>query len=53
MFVVATVRYNVENRLNRVEIRRYPKIVIAKVERSEDEAFGLLFRFISGENRQN
>jgi hypothetical protein len=50
--MVATVRYTVESRLNKVEIRRYPKIAIAKVEKPEDEAFNLLFRFISGENRQ-
>lgn len=50
--MVATVKYEIVRKLSKVEIRQYPKIVIAKVEGYEDEGFGLLFRFISGENKQ-
>jgi len=50
--MVATVKYEIIKKLNKVEIRRYPKIVIAKVDGYESEGFGLLFRFISGENKQ-
>ena len=38
--------------VNQVEIRRYPKIVIAKVEDPQADAFTLLYRFISGENQE-
>ena len=50
--MVETVKYEVIKKLNRVEIRRYPKIVIARVSNFEDDSFGLLYRFISGQNRQ-
>jgi hypothetical protein len=50
--MVATVKYEIVKKLSKVEIRRYPSIVIAKVDGYEDEGFGLLFRFISGENKQ-
>jgi len=39
-------------RIGKVEIRRYPRIIIAKADNSVSDSFGLLFRFISGENRQ-
>jgi hypothetical protein len=50
--MVATVKYEIVKKLGKAEIRQYPKIVIARVEGYEDEGFGLLFRFISGENKQ-
>lgn len=50
--MVQSVRYEVVGKLRKVEIRRYPKIVIAKVPNSESDTFGLLFRFISGNNKQ-
>jgi hypothetical protein len=50
--MVQSVKYEVTSKLDKVEIRRYPKIVIAKVPNSESDNFGLLFRFISGNNRQ-
>jgi effector-binding domain-containing protein len=50
--MVATVKYEIVKKLIKVEIRQYPNIVIARVEGYEDEGFGLLFRFISGENKQ-
>ena len=49
--MVETVKYEVLRKLNQVEIRRYPKIVLAKVGNYENDSFGLLFRFISGDNK--
>ena len=49
--MVETVKYEILRKLNRVEIRRYPRIVLAKVANYETDSFGLLFRFISGENK--
>jgi hypothetical protein len=48
--MVETVKYEILRKLDRVEIRRYPRIVIAKVGNYETDSFGLLFRFISGDN---
>ena len=48
--MVETAKYEVLRKLNQVEIRRYPKIVLAKVGNYENDSFGLLFRFISGAN---
>jgi hypothetical protein len=50
--MVPTVKYEVVTKLGEVEIRRYPKIVIAKASNNEPDNFGLLFRFISGNNAQ-
>jgi hypothetical protein len=50
--MVETVKYEILRKLNKVEIRRYPRIAIAKVGNYETDSFGLLFRFISGENKQ-
>ena len=50
--MVQSVKYEVVKKLDKVEIRRYPKIVIAKVSVYETDNFGLLFRFISGNNKQ-
>ena len=50
--MVASVKYEIVRKLSKVEIRQYPNIVIARVEGYQDEGFGLLFRFISGENKQ-
>ncbi len=49
--MVETVKYEILRELDRVEIRRYPRIVIAKVGNYETDSFGLLFRFISGDNK--
>lgn len=50
--MVETIKYEVTRKIGKVEIRRYPRIIIAKVDNSLSDSFGLLFRFISGENRQ-
>ena len=49
--MVETIKYEVIRELGNVEIRRYPKIVIAKVE-DPSNGFNLLYRFITGGNRQ-
>ena len=50
--MVETVKYEITRKLDRVEIRHYPKMVIAKVEGYGENGFNLLFRFISGDNKQ-
>jgi hypothetical protein len=50
--MVQSVKYDVERKLDHVEIRRYPRIIIAKVSNDEPDNFGVLFRFISGSNKQ-
>ncbi len=50
--MVETTKYEITRKIGKVEIRRYPRIIIAKVDNSVSDSFGLLFRFISGENRQ-
>ena len=50
--MVETIKYEVIKKISRVEIRRYPKIVTARVSNFKDDSFGLLFRFISGQNKQ-
>jgi hypothetical protein len=50
--MVQSIKYEVVKKINKVEIRKYPRIVIAKVLNSEADNFGLLFRFISGNNKQ-
>jgi hypothetical protein len=49
--MVETIKYEIIREIGKVEIRSYPKIIVAKVEDSSD-AFNLLYKFITGENRQ-
>jgi len=49
--LVETIKYEVIREIGNVEIRRYPKIVIAKVE-DPANGFNLLYRFITGGSRQ-
>lgn len=49
--MVETIKYEVIREIGNVELRRYPKIVIAKVE-DPANGFNLLYRFITGGNRQ-
>ena len=49
--MVETMKYEIIGEIGKIEIRKYPKIVIAKVE-DPANAFNLLYRFITGENRQ-
>ena len=46
------IGYDLLEKTGTVEIRRYPKTVLATVEGfSDDESFGLLFDYITGGNR--
>ncbi len=50
--MVKKAKYTVVRDLGRVEIRRYEPMVIAKVASYRGSGFGLLFRYITGENRE-
>jgi hypothetical protein len=50
--MVEQAKYEVLKRIGKTEIRRYPRLVIAKVDGYGDGGFNLLFRFIGGNNRQ-
>lgn len=50
--MVKTIEYKILRIIGKVEIRIYPRIIIAKVANIETDSFGLLFRFISGNNQQ-
>jgi hypothetical protein len=50
LFLVETLTYEVLRKVGSVEIRRYPKIVVAKVTDPEADGFDLLFKFITGHN---
>jgi hypothetical protein len=50
--MVQSIKYEIVRKIGEVEIRHYPRIIIAKVSNSEIDNFGLLFRFISGSNIQ-
>jgi hypothetical protein len=50
--MVKTIKFEIVKKRGRVEIRRYPRIIIAKVGNYENDSFGLIFHFISGQNRQ-
>jgi hypothetical protein len=48
--MVNVVKYRLIKKLDKVEIRLYNKLVIAKVEGYGDAGFNLLFNYISGDN---
>lgn len=49
--MVENLEYTIKQNIEDVEIRHYPRLVLAVVRDLEDnEAFGFLFRYISGEN---
>jgi hypothetical protein len=50
--MVEQAKYEVLRKIGRVEIRRYSRLVIARVDGYGDGGFNILFRFISGNNRQ-
>jgi hypothetical protein len=49
--MVETIKYEIIREIDKVEIRKYPKIIVARVE-NPSNGFNLLYRFITGENRQ-
>lgn len=50
--VVEQANYSVIRELGDIEIRRYPPLIIAKVEGQKEDAFNILFGFINGGNRR-
>ncbi len=48
--MVEIVPYSVIKKIDNVELRWYPEVILAVVERNDDSAFGLLFQYITGEN---
>jgi hypothetical protein len=44
--MVETIKYELIREIGKVEIRSYPKIIVARVEESSD-GFNLLYRFIT------
>ncbi|HIJ08386.1 TPA: heme-binding protein [Candidatus Bathyarchaeota archaeon] len=50
--MVEQVKYKILEKIGKIEIRLYPLLVIAKVDGYGDGGFNLLFRFITGNNRQ-
>jgi hypothetical protein len=50
--MVEQAKYEVLREINKVEIRRYPSLVIARVDGYGDGGFNVLFGFITGNNQQ-
>lgn len=50
--MVEQAPYEVVRSMGRVEVRRYPPLVVARVRGRGDGGFYSLFRYISGDNRQ-
>jgi hypothetical protein len=50
--MVKQAKYEVLREINKVEIRRYTRLVIARVDGYGDGGFNILFGFITGDNRQ-
>ena len=49
--MVESVTYSALKKIGRVEVRRYPRLVLATVNgMDEDDAFTILFNYISGQN---
>ncbi len=45
--------YTLVKKIGQLEIRRYPEVILAKVMNNRDDSgFGLLFQYISGENKK-
>ncbi len=50
--MVKKVQYQVLKTIDKVEIRKYPKLLLATVSGlSDNDAFGVLFNYITGSNR--
>jgi hypothetical protein len=47
-----TIPYTILKNIDKIQIRHYPEVLFAVVENhNEDSGFGLLFRYITGENK--
>lgn len=50
--MVEKVIYSILKKINKIEIRQYPEIILALVEgHNDDTSFGMLFNYISGNNK--
>ncbi len=50
--MVEQAKYEVLRKIGKVEVRRYPRLVLARVDGYGDGGFNILFQFITGNNRQ-
>ena len=50
--MVEQAKYEVLREINKIEIRRYQSLVIARVDNYGDDGFNILFNFITVNNRQ-
>jgi hypothetical protein len=50
--MVEQARYEVIRKIGEIEIRRYPPLILARVDGYGDGGFNILFQFITGSNRQ-
>jgi hypothetical protein len=50
--MVEHAKYKILKRIGKIEIKNYPRLVIARVDGYGDGGFNILFRFITGNNRQ-
>jgi hypothetical protein len=50
--MVEKVNYRVVKTIAKIEIRHYPRLIIARVYGFGDDGFNILFQYISGNNRQ-
>ena len=50
--MVEQAKYEVLRQINKLEIRRYPSLVVTRVNGLGDGGFNILFSFITGNNRQ-
>jgi len=50
--MVEKVKYEIIKKIGKIEIRKYPELLLATVKNNvDDSGFELLFKYISGENR--
>ena len=53
-YMVKKVQYDILKKLGNIEIREYPKLLLASVHNEDDStAFRILFNYISGNNKSN
>lgn len=50
--MVEQARYKVLRKIGNIEIRRYPPLILARVDGYGDGGFNILFQFITGSNLQ-
>jgi hypothetical protein len=50
--MVEQAKYEVLRKIGNVEVRRYPSLVVARVDGYGDGGFNILFQFITGNNRR-